>query len=1850
MLKNIVLLYFLLVSYIYGSNVACTNNIANDTAAIQNSLNAGGTTTITAGPCAISSVNITINGTNLQGGNFIWNEATNGNVALFVYADNITINQVDINGGLVVFPRTNPITAGRTNITFSNNKVRNVTGGNPASGAGALETNGLHNSVFDGNYFDNDFAGGYVNYNSTAPGRPTDSLQPACWSEFQGWDGVTITNNEFSRCGNDGLHLQPNGSINYAPGATTIAYNKCRDTHRACYEIQGFLNNFTMKGNSAWNYNGPFYNSFAYSVASGGVNFQFYNNLGSMNVANSCYIDPFVPGVGYFLELILRPTVVRGNVAQTLSQANLGCPTWPFIADNWGDNTTNASNTVNIDNNIMCGSSAIVTFTHENNSRQMNYKCGSSDGCTSDTTNYKNTSSCPTALATSSVATPVFVSPPTSFPSGGSGTWNISEVSALPVKWVQFFIDSNVTPIATQELQDLNTSGTFPTDRKWLYHVTYDTSSLSNGSHSLKAIATDVFGATAMATSSFTRGAGTSPSVGLSTLALDYGSVTVGSTTSPQSVTITNTGNATLNISSIDLSGPNSLDYTISANTCGSTLGISSNCSVSVTFTPSANGSRPAFLGFTNDAADSPQFVTLSGTGTGGSSPCANSLISQNCDLASNMKDPWQTALSPYATFAVDTTGLGGLPAMHISAVSTVPPGNNIEVYQDNLSYGANGVVYNVSITMSCSRTQQPNILAILMADPFTTYGTWSGGASNWKPTCTSGTNVYTNTFTTTNNPIPNRGRFTMQWDDAQAGDQIYITNVIVKATASLSISNINILSFDHASVTVQLTCSTACYPYIYYGTTSGGPYQYTSLSYPMTANPFTGIYTTAITISGLDPGTPFYFLPTARPNQDNDTGICNFPGCGSVEQIVTTLPDPPVHPVPPTRPTIYNPSSEPNTTGYATITMQVSGITGECVAASNVTAPGGGGWIGNVTAGDNIQTILSEIGYAAIIDIPQNASCAFPQQNAFNHKGYNITPLALDPAAGGNINSPSHRWIIIQTHQSTSSDFPPFGIQMIPDYSSKLAKFVAQTPGTPTNGQPPGLAVQNLIGQLFDGVGAVHHYWFRNLEMTHLTNGTIYPGNQSDPPAFGPHMRIVPDGAGGVPSYIVIERNYMHGQPWPSRELSILFLQGNNMAVNNNYQDANTSWPGIYPATDPTYASAVITVPTSYFQYNAFNLNPIGPTGQIGMTSPATVTFSGANIGTYTGNFIGWLDSSGLTVGYQSSAGVSVACTGCTATSFSKPTRGQTYTLTALSRSSNTVSFTTDGSAANDAGSGITVTIIGATDNSFNTTCSNLTVLTGTTYTCTQTGANATTSSGFVWIPPSFAATAMWYFSGHFNGSGSAVQDDSVPQRTIPGVITNWRPLGLYHNVVGMTYCGNYIHAIGQTIYSDPYAITSDYNICRNYFYFPVSEMKNSGSWNGYHYSYRNIIEQKIGRRFWVWGNIFDGSSAYQNSGNVIFVPSAGDGPIDSLAGSSDWLIEYNIARHISSGIACDGGGPQRPPDYGMPRMQITNNLFYDLNRDLYNDGGNGFFSGAFGATTNCEDLKIEHNTIALTKGQGPAFHFFGAGGGITGNGATQVMGEGLSWRKNLVVMSLTNQDPLNVIYSQCGQYIASHPANPADVCGNVSTYTQMLNGSYIRAGVSSVVPNWLFDSNILIGGVNTGAAPVYTDVTQSQINTICSTFPTPNTCTAGNTYAARLNVVKWYNPSVDNFANYSLQDASAYSAGNSPYGHESALGADINLINSATGMLTLSGVPSRFITTTGATISYTSADAGVCYVSYSTTNDITTAALVADSGGVVSRTTALTGLTTKTAYYYWVRCGGNSVSSQKHGAFRTN
>ncbi|MFZ0760722.1 MAG: choice-of-anchor D domain-containing protein, partial [Candidatus Sulfotelmatobacter sp.] len=109
------------------------------------------------------------------------------------------------------------------------------------------------------------------------------------------------------------------------------------------------------------------------------------------------------------------------------------------------------------------------------------------------------------------------------------------------------------------------------------------------------------------------KGSGLFP-INVSSSSLYFGAVTVGTSSAAKDVVVTNNEKVSVSFTSIAITGADAGDFS-QTNTCGSSLATTAKCTIAVTFTPAAKGARAASLTLTDSATNSPQTVSLHGTG-----------------------------------------------------------------------------------------------------------------------------------------------------------------------------------------------------------------------------------------------------------------------------------------------------------------------------------------------------------------------------------------------------------------------------------------------------------------------------------------------------------------------------------------------------------------------------------------------------------------------------------------------------------------------------------------------------------------------------------------------------------------------------------------------------------------------------------------------------------------------------------------------------------------------------------------------------------------------------------------------------------------------------------------------------------------------------------------------------------------------------------------------------------------------------------------------------------------------------------------------------------------------------------
>jgi hypothetical protein len=148
----------------------------------------------------------------------------------------------------------------------------------------------------------------------------------------------------------------------------------------------------------------------------------------------------------------------------------------------------------------------------------------------------------------------------------------------------------------------------------------------------------------------------------------DFGSLDVGVNSAGQSLTLTNSGTAPLNIFSISATG----DFA-ATTTCPASLAPNASCGVQVTFKPTAAGSRTGFLTIVDNATSGEVVLALSGTATvptltiapaGGAGATATVTAGQTATYSLSI------AASPGAAGTVTLT-CGGVP---LNATCSISP------------------------------------------------------------------------------------------------------------------------------------------------------------------------------------------------------------------------------------------------------------------------------------------------------------------------------------------------------------------------------------------------------------------------------------------------------------------------------------------------------------------------------------------------------------------------------------------------------------------------------------------------------------------------------------------------------------------------------------------------------------------------------------------------------------------------------------------------------------------------------------------------------------------------------------------------------------------------------------------------------------------------------------------------------------------------------------------------------------------------------------------------------------------------------------------------------------------------
>ena len=152
------------------------------------------------------------------------------------------------------------------------------------------------------------------------------------------------------------------------------------------------------------------------------------------------------------------------------------------------------------------------------------------------------------------------------------------------------------------------------------------------------------------------------PAIALNPTSLAYGNQTVGTVSAAKVITLTNSGNAALGISSIATTGAGFA----ATHNCSASLAASAACTINVTFAPTSANASTGAVTITSTAAGNPHTVGLSGTGI---APTPTAPVATLAPVAIDFG--LVTLNTPSAMRAVSLTNTGNAP-LNLSALNLI--------------------------------------------------------------------------------------------------------------------------------------------------------------------------------------------------------------------------------------------------------------------------------------------------------------------------------------------------------------------------------------------------------------------------------------------------------------------------------------------------------------------------------------------------------------------------------------------------------------------------------------------------------------------------------------------------------------------------------------------------------------------------------------------------------------------------------------------------------------------------------------------------------------------------------------------------------------------------------------------------------------------------------------------------------------------------------------------------------------------------------------------------------------------------------------------------------------------------
>ncbi|HVH50431.1 MAG TPA: SBBP repeat-containing protein [Candidatus Bathyarchaeia archaeon] len=185
---------------------------------------------------------------------------------------------------------------------------------------------------------------------------------------------------------------------------------------------------------------------------------------------------------------------------------------------------------------------------------------------------------------------------------------------------------------------------------------------------------------------------GSTSTVQLSSSSLSFGSQSIGVTTAPQTITVTNVGSSALTISAVVASS----DFAETNNCTKTPLQPATNCVINVTYTATTSGASLGALTITDNVPGSPQVVFLNGSG-------------MVPDFTITPSPSGVAVVAGHSTsFNLDISSISGFAQTISFRCGGAPPQSSCAVSPGSLALSANGTATATVIVTTVARTWLP--------------------------------------------------------------------------------------------------------------------------------------------------------------------------------------------------------------------------------------------------------------------------------------------------------------------------------------------------------------------------------------------------------------------------------------------------------------------------------------------------------------------------------------------------------------------------------------------------------------------------------------------------------------------------------------------------------------------------------------------------------------------------------------------------------------------------------------------------------------------------------------------------------------------------------------------------------------------------------------------------------------------------------------------------------------------------------------------------------------------------------------------------------------------------------------